>query len=97
MVLCILKPVSKCIKFYFFSRKKKLKKYTLPKIFRPVTRNTLILLFGLISYEHEILCPGHNFIKIPQDFVTNYIVTLMSRKPMGESGHIDSPEPSLLA
>ena len=36
---------SKCIKLYFFPEKKKKKKIyvpTLPKIFRPVTRNTLI-------------------------------------------------------
>ena len=31
---------------YFFSEKNKCMP-TLPKIFRPVTRNTLILLFGL--------------------------------------------------
>ena len=36
----------------FFSRKKNIKKLcvpTLPKIFRPVTQNTLTILFGLIK------------------------------------------------
>ena len=42
----------KFIKLYFFSRKKIKKKKlcaTLPKIFWPVTRNTLIFLFGLMT------------------------------------------------
>ena len=39
-------------KILYFAEKKILKKmcvptYTLPKIFRPITRNTLIFLFGL--------------------------------------------------
>ena len=46
------KCLSTYIKFYFFSRKKKLKKIcvpTLPKMFGPVIRNTLHFLFGHIS------------------------------------------------
>ena len=53
MILCILKgkmPFKKH-KIIFFSRKKIIEKKTcvptLHKIFRPVTRNTLIFLFGL--------------------------------------------------
>ena len=44
-----LKCLSKCIRLYFFSGKRYSKKYvpTLPTIFRPVTRNTLIFLLGL--------------------------------------------------
>ena len=33
--------------FFFFQKKKKISVPSLPKIFRPVTRNTLIFLFGL--------------------------------------------------
>ena len=46
-----MKCLSKCVKLYFF-RKKKSKKLCvpiLPKIFRPVTLNTLIFLFGLYN------------------------------------------------
>ena len=54
IILCILKGEMpfKMHKIIFFSRKKIIKKIcvpTLPKIFRPVTRNTLFLLFGLNS------------------------------------------------
>ena len=49
---------------YIFSRKKILKKIfvpTLPKIFRPVTQNTFIFLFGLTwkqnaQYKRYFLC-----------------------------------------
>ena len=55
--ICILKGISpfKMHKIIFFARKKIIKKLcvpTLPKIFRPVTRNTLIFLFGLTSVLH---------------------------------------------
>ena len=46
--------LSKCIKLYFFPEKKLLKKKicvpTLLKLSDPVTRNTLIFLFGLINH-----------------------------------------------
>ena len=32
---------------------------TLPNFFRPVTRNTLIFLFGLITYEQTTLISAH--------------------------------------
>ena len=43
---------------FFFPGKKIIKKIsvpTLPKIFRPVTRNTLIFLFGLNRIEQNII------------------------------------------
>ena len=45
MILCKMHKI-----YIFFKKKfkKKIRKITLPKIFRPVTRNTLIFLFGLI-------------------------------------------------
>ena len=46
-------------KMIFFQKKKIIKKIcvpTLPKIFRPVTRNTLIFLLGLKNnFEHKIV------------------------------------------
>ena len=45
-----MKCLSKCIKLYFFQKKKKKRicVHTLPKIFRPVTRNTLFYLALLL-------------------------------------------------
>ena len=40
---------------FFFSRKKNVYLPTLPKIFRPVTQNTLIYLFGLRKDTHVSL------------------------------------------
>ena len=50
MVKCLLK----CTQLFFFQKKKNLNicEPTLPKIFRPVTQNTLIFLFG----RTEIMC-----------------------------------------
>ena len=44
-------------KIIFFSRKKKKKLCvpTLPKIFTPITRNTLIFLFGHMAGFHKML------------------------------------------
>ena len=56
------KCLSKCIKIYIFRKKneKKTCVSTLPKIFRPVTRNTLISLFGLtvntLKKEITVMC-----------------------------------------
>ena len=52
IILCILKGKMpfKMHKIIYLSQKKIIKKIcvsTLPKIFRPLTRNTLIILFGL--------------------------------------------------
>ena len=40
--------------FFFFQEEKKCVS-TLPKIFRPVTRNTLVFLFGLRAGFHKML------------------------------------------
>ena len=60
---------SKCIKSYFFPRKKMCVP-TLPKIFRPV--NTLIFLFGLIS----LICFG---ICIPEQDIIVHVGKMISR------------------
>ena len=59
IILCILK----CIKSYFFSRKKIFKKKgvpTLPKIFRPVTRNALGFLANLCDIAIFFVTPQTN-------------------------------------
>ena len=76
--------ISKCIKLYFFPEKKNKKKCvpTLPKIFRPVTRNRLIFLFGQMDLIADpgvmslIPALSHTFVEIDHEILSMFILLL---------------------
>ena len=72
-----MKCLSKCIFFFFFSRKKLIKNklcfLTLPKIFKPVTRN-IFFLFGLI---YALTLKGHIIVVADSNFFFILVETVL--------------------
>ena len=72
--------ISKRIKLFILEKKKCVP--TLPKIFRPVTRNTLIFLFGLMDLIADpgvmslIPAQSHTFMEIDHEIFSTFILLL---------------------